>query len=204
VGSAFGSAGGSGDEGSAGAAGGPAAGSGGAAGAAGAPVPSCPDADADGTCDDADECPAGSDADADDNGYADACEQPLWTIAQHGYKTFDFAANIHPCDFHFDLTSSGTNCATHQVQSQFCTADGAGVDEIITERSSVNIPEDFSGCTEFTPSWRLEQQPRVNGPVSTQAPHHIAYLRVQATGSIAANAPNYTATIDVTWTAYGY
>jgi hypothetical protein len=41
----------------------------------------CADSDSDGVCDEADTCPAGSDADADGTGYADGCERALWTTA---------------------------------------------------------------------------------------------------------------------------
>lgn len=49
-----------------------------------APIPEpepCDDHDSDGVCDDADTCPAGSDADADGSGYADGCERALWSTA---------------------------------------------------------------------------------------------------------------------------
>lgn len=41
------------------------------------PAP-CADDDSDGVCNEVDVCPAGADTDADNNGYADACEQVLW------------------------------------------------------------------------------------------------------------------------------
>jgi hypothetical protein len=47
-----------------------------------APEPEpCDDHDSDGVCDEADTCPAGSDADADGTGYADGCERALWSTA---------------------------------------------------------------------------------------------------------------------------
>jgi hypothetical protein len=42
-------------------------------------IPSCPDEDNDGVCNDVDVCPAGDDTvDADQNGFVDACDQVLW------------------------------------------------------------------------------------------------------------------------------
>jgi hypothetical protein len=65
----------------------------GAAGGTGgsSPLPCLADADDDGTCDEDDACPNASDRDADANGYADACDQVLWS------DEVDIDSNLPEC-----------------------------------------------------------------------------------------------------------
>jgi hypothetical protein len=69
------------------------AGSAGSAGGAGGATPVCSsDTDGDGVCDDHDRCPNASDQDANEDGYADACDTVLWA------DEFDLQSDRPTCD----------------------------------------------------------------------------------------------------------
>lgn len=192
--------------------GGSTAGTASAAGAAaGAPAMPCPDADGDGVCNADDKCPAGSDVDGDSNGYADACEKKLWEVKQSGDQLYTFAADIRPDSIWLSLANSGPGCTAAHVMASIPRGTAVAIHEVVTASglaSPATIAEAFTPCSGFTPSYWLPGMPASDiwtGPLASEMPHHVAYLRVDGVGTLLEKTrPRYGVTVDVTWTAYGY
>lgn len=191
----------------------------GGAGAGGSAQPACPDADADGVCNADDKCPAGSDVDANSNGYADACEKKLWEVTQHLDQSFSYPSNQANVDtILLRLTSSGAGCTastytsrTLGVGSEYdALLQGFTFDKITNGTELAGNPtvaEAWLGCSEFTPSINLQNQSPVLGTKSVQQAKHVAYLHATGYAKLVDHQPSssyYTVTVDVTWTAYGY
>jgi hypothetical protein len=184
-------------------------------GEAGQPAPTCPDADADGTCDVDDVCPAGSDEDADQNGHPDACERVLWQISQQDERSYTFPADrVAARAISVSVTGSGANCATDfagvglgydVVANEIRT--GITVDTSVTRTHGDQRDVDaLSTCTEFSLAYMTDRgDRRALAPV-----HHeqtrIAYFSVHAFGRIRSYSGSYQylVNIETTWTAHGY